>query len=306
MHLYQDAVRVEYRRGTMDSLFSSTLNTVAPLRLRKIKEKSPTPWYNEHTHALKRAAGKMERSWRKTKLFRVEPKMAPLCLACRLSLCLLWTLLSFLCFLVTNTWSTTFVYDRQALLEIRNSVSNMDNNLRSDFYSHYSPFQMSNPDHLCRRPIVYLRKKCRRRRGKRGGVASRLKAGLDISDGRYRQRWIRPIVPSSFDVPMLCPPPRFRRSGVHPQLLRQLNKRPQTASDPPSLRMALLNVRSVVNKAFILHDFFISCELDFMFMTKTWTKEGDFNPFSELALQNCSFFSSPRLSKHGEVWQLFF
>ncbi len=57
----------------MDSLFSSTLNTVAPLRLRKIKEKSPTPWYNEHTRALKRAAWKMERSWRKTKLevFRI-------------------------------------------------------------------------------------------------------------------------------------------------------------------------------------------------------------------------------------------
>ncbi len=35
---------------TMDSLFSSTLDTVAPLRLRKIKEKSPTPLYNEHTH----------------------------------------------------------------------------------------------------------------------------------------------------------------------------------------------------------------------------------------------------------------
>ncbi len=52
----------------MDSLFSSTLDMVAPLRLRKIKEKSPTLWYNEHTRALKRAAWKMERSWRKTKL----------------------------------------------------------------------------------------------------------------------------------------------------------------------------------------------------------------------------------------------
>ncbi len=39
----------------MNSLFSSTLDTVAPLRLRKIKEKSPTPWYNEHTRTLKRA-----------------------------------------------------------------------------------------------------------------------------------------------------------------------------------------------------------------------------------------------------------
>ncbi|KAL0153113.1 hypothetical protein M9458_051569, partial [Cirrhinus mrigala] len=53
---------------TIDSLFSRTLDTVAPLRLRKIKENCPTPWYNEHTRALKRAARKMERSWRKTKL----------------------------------------------------------------------------------------------------------------------------------------------------------------------------------------------------------------------------------------------
>ncbi len=57
----------------MDSLFSNTLDTVAPLRLRKIKENSLTPWYNEHTHTLKGAARKMERSCRKTKLevFRI-------------------------------------------------------------------------------------------------------------------------------------------------------------------------------------------------------------------------------------------
>ncbi len=53
---------------TMDSLFSITLDTVAPLCLRKIKEKSPAPWYNEHTRAPKKAAQKMEHSWRKTKL----------------------------------------------------------------------------------------------------------------------------------------------------------------------------------------------------------------------------------------------
>uniref|UniRef100_A0A9J7X3K5 Reverse transcriptase domain-containing protein n=1 Tax=Cyprinus carpio carpio TaxID=630221 RepID=A0A9J7X3K5_CYPCA len=47
---------------TMDSLFSSILC------LRKVKEKILTPWYNEHTRTLKRAARKMERSWRKTKL----------------------------------------------------------------------------------------------------------------------------------------------------------------------------------------------------------------------------------------------
>ncbi len=57
----------------MDSRFSSILDTVAPLRLKKIKENGLTPWYNEHTCALKRAARKMERSWKKTKLemFRI-------------------------------------------------------------------------------------------------------------------------------------------------------------------------------------------------------------------------------------------
>ncbi len=33
----------------MDSLFSSTLDTVAPLCIRMIMEKSPTLWCNEHT-----------------------------------------------------------------------------------------------------------------------------------------------------------------------------------------------------------------------------------------------------------------
>ncbi len=53
---------------TMDSLFSNSLDTVAPLCLRKIKENCPTLWYNEHNRALKRAARKMERRWRKRKL----------------------------------------------------------------------------------------------------------------------------------------------------------------------------------------------------------------------------------------------
>ncbi len=42
-----------YVTETMDSLFSSTLDTVPPLHLRMIKEKSPTPWYNEQTQAIK-------------------------------------------------------------------------------------------------------------------------------------------------------------------------------------------------------------------------------------------------------------
>ncbi len=66
LSISNSAEKVDDVTETMDSFFSSTLDTVDPLCLRKIKEKSPTPWYNEHTHALKRAARKMERSWRKT------------------------------------------------------------------------------------------------------------------------------------------------------------------------------------------------------------------------------------------------
>ena len=65
--------KLDIATETFNSLFSSTLDTVAPLRLKKIKENNPTPWYNEHTRALKRAARKMERNWKKTKLevFRI-------------------------------------------------------------------------------------------------------------------------------------------------------------------------------------------------------------------------------------------
>ncbi len=62
------AEKLDDATETMDSLFSSTLDKVGPLRLRKIKENSLTPWYNEHTRTLKRASQKMERSGRKTKL----------------------------------------------------------------------------------------------------------------------------------------------------------------------------------------------------------------------------------------------
>ncbi len=58
---------------TFDSLFSSTLVTVALLRLKKIKENSLKQWFNKHTRVLKRAARRMDRSWKKTKLevFRI-------------------------------------------------------------------------------------------------------------------------------------------------------------------------------------------------------------------------------------------
>ncbi|KAF7700426.1 hypothetical protein HF521_003384, partial [Silurus meridionalis] len=60
----------------IDLILTSTLDTVAPIRLKKVREQAPAPWYNSHTHALKRTARNLERKWRKTKLevFRIAYK----------------------------------------------------------------------------------------------------------------------------------------------------------------------------------------------------------------------------------------
>ena len=63
--------------------------------------------------------------------------------------------------------------------------------------------------------------------------------------------------------------------------------------------MALLNVRSLTNKTFILGDFFVSRHLDFMLSTETWIRPGECSAFSELVPPGCSFFSSPRTSGKG-------
>ncbi len=63
--------------------------------------------------------------------------------------------------------------------------------------------------------------------------------------------------------------------------------------------MALINARSLSNKSFILNDFFLSYDLDFLFITETWLNIGDMAPFSELSPPDCSFFSSPRSVGQG-------
>ncbi|KAF7688185.1 hypothetical protein HF521_014191, partial [Silurus meridionalis] len=62
--------------NNIDLILTSTLDTVAPIRLKKFREQTPAPWYNSHTHALKRTACNVERKWRKTKLevFRIVYK----------------------------------------------------------------------------------------------------------------------------------------------------------------------------------------------------------------------------------------
>ncbi len=64
--------------------------------------------------------------------------------------------------------------------------------------------------------------------------------------------------------------------------LRQLNRAALPLSEDHTLRLALINARSLANKTFLLNDFFTSRELDFMFLTETWLQTGELIPLSEL------------------------
>ncbi len=62
--------------SNMGSILSNTLETVAPIKLKKVRGKCAAPWYNSYTHSLKKETRNLERKWRKTNLevFRIALK----------------------------------------------------------------------------------------------------------------------------------------------------------------------------------------------------------------------------------------
>ncbi len=51
--------------SNMGTVFSNTLETVALIKLKKVREKRAAPWYNSYTHSLKKETRNLERKWRK-------------------------------------------------------------------------------------------------------------------------------------------------------------------------------------------------------------------------------------------------
>ncbi len=47
--------------SNMGTIFSNTLETVAPIKLKKVREKHAGPWYNSCTHSLKKETRNLER-----------------------------------------------------------------------------------------------------------------------------------------------------------------------------------------------------------------------------------------------------
>ncbi len=46
--------------SNMGTIFSNTLETVVPIKLKKVKEKCAVPWYNSYTHSLKKKTRNLE------------------------------------------------------------------------------------------------------------------------------------------------------------------------------------------------------------------------------------------------------
>ena len=62
--------------SNMGTIFSNTLEAVAPIKLKKVREKRTVPWYNSNTHSLKKETRSLESKWRKTiwEVFRIAWK----------------------------------------------------------------------------------------------------------------------------------------------------------------------------------------------------------------------------------------
>ncbi len=71
-----DTIKLDTITSNMGTTFSNTIETVAPIKLKKVREKSAAPWYNNYTHSLKKETRILVRKWRKTNLevFRIAGK----------------------------------------------------------------------------------------------------------------------------------------------------------------------------------------------------------------------------------------
>lgn len=113
--------------------------------------------------------------------------------------------------------------------------------------------------------------------------------------------WLVPIVGLSEEYLILRPhlPRRRRLGGVNLCNLQPLSCTAYVADVPSSTTCALVNRRSVVNKTFILQDFFTSHDLDILFVTETWINVGESTAFTELLPPDCLFINSPRTTGRG-------
>lgn len=73
-----------------------------------------------------------------------------------------------------------------------------------------------------------------------------------------------------------------------------------TSNASKTLKLALLNVRSLAGKTFLINDLITEHSLDFMFLTETWLDQSNSGAvLIETAPPNYSFISEARVSRRG-------
>lgn len=230
--------------------------------------------------------------------------MAPVCVAsCLSSVFLSTTLMLFL----INTSSTLLSYDHQTLLEIGYLVSFSTDAKWSGSRTSPPPFSLNIPDFLCRLPFDFSLEEVLQEMREAGRSCHQSKVqsalwSLDFSSpvfGSVSDRHVawcslelpfRPIVLSFLDGPVHPVSPRICGGGVNHGVLCLLNRNHHLL-----LRMALINVRSLVNKTLTFCKTF--CRISSLQIT--WIKEGDYSSFSELVPHDSTFYNFPRVTRHG-------
>ena len=84
--------------------------------------------------------------------------------------------------------------------------------------------------------------------------------------------------------------------------LRPIPSNAKSTSKPinNTIRMGLLNVRSLNSKSFLVNDFITTSKLDFMFLTETWLVQNNIaTVMIETAPSNYNFFDVSRSGKRG-------
>lgn len=245
----------------------------------------------------------------------------------------------FVCLLCCNPFlvllvqraSSLWVYERDFLLCLQESAV--------DVCRGYTGGQWSCNPPLPERASVYLcglsdlcrnRRKRNRRQGKRAGVAvtrrrARASAAclyvstgsavdfIDLScrclslcyrDKRFSylvvvspRRWVRSMGIKDSQR-------RFRKRGVNPENLRSLEyvPTPHKRSEPAPgtiTKIALLNIRSLNNKTFLINDLIFSRDLDFFLMTETWFSDCNRGSLAEASPRDYNAFNSPRTGGRG-------
>ncbi len=108
-------------------------------------------------------------------------KMAPVSMACRRSPKLVSVLFVLFCFIFKVTQCTILVYDRSTILRLQTSLNNLVVYVSNGSNYPPPPFLSSIPDYLQQWPCSLPVKRQRKKHGKQGGCAGRLKTYLGLS-----------------------------------------------------------------------------------------------------------------------------